>query len=108
MRRHDSQQQPRAATVGTYAPPENPHAGDPTIGWTLEFLSPHLDAHGRAIIACARLIARRHRIEIRGALGMARDVLCGETLEHCEALAVLLGGKWEGSLGDALNAARRV
>jgi hypothetical protein len=67
MRRHDSQQQPRAATVGTYAPPENPHAGDPTIEWILEFLSPHLDAHGRAIIACARPIATASRCVVRSA-----------------------------------------
>lgn len=108
MRRHDPQQQPRATTVGTYTPPENAHTGDPAIGWTIEFLSPHLDARGRAVVSYARLVVRRHRIDMRSALAMASDVLAGETIEHCEALAVLLTGEWDGSLGDALHAARRI
>lgn len=108
MRRHDPQQQPRSTMVGTYSSPESPHAGDPNIGWVIDFLSSHLDARGRAVVACARLVVRRHRVEMRSALGVARDVLAGESLEHCEALAVLLGGEWDGSLGDALHAARRI
>lgn len=108
MRRHDSQQNPRSTTVGTYSPPDNPHPGDPNVGWAIDFLSPHLDARGKAVVACAKLVVRRHRVEMRAALAVARDVLAGESLEHCEALAVLLNGEWEGSLGDALHAARRV
>lgn len=106
MRRHEPQPQ-RTTALTTYAPPETP-PGESSIGWTIDFLAPDLDPRGRAVISCARLITQRHRVDVRAALGVARDVLAAETVEHCEALSALLNGDWDGTLGDALNAARRV
>jgi hypothetical protein len=112
MRRHDPQQHQQAKPVadpGTYSSEKTGHhVGDAGLAWALDFLSPHLDPRGRAIVAYGRLVARRHRVDMRSAIALARDVLTGETAESCEALSVLLDGDWDGALGDAVNAARRI
>lgn len=106
MRRHDPQHQQPRTTIGTYSPPDT--VGDTSVEWTLSFFATNLDSHGRAVISCARFVSRRHRIDLKSSLSLARDVLGGETAESCEALAVLLDGGWDGALGDAVSAARRV
>jgi len=112
MRRHDPQQHQQIkppTDPGTYtATTAGQSGGETGVAWALDFLSPHLDPRGRAIVAYGRLVARRHRIDMRSAITLARDVLAGETPESCETLAVLLDGGWDGALGDAVNAARRV
>jgi len=110
MRRHDPQQhqQPKTGVgPGVYSVPDTV-VGDPGVDWALTFLAGNLDPRGRAIVSCARFVVRRHRIDLKAALALARDVLSGETEEHCEALAVLLDGGWDGALGDAVGAARRI
>lgn len=74
----------------------------------MTFLYEHLDGTGRAEVAYARIVSRRHRIDLRAALTIARDVLAGESNETCEALYVLLSDGWDSALGEALAAARRV
>jgi hypothetical protein len=107
MRRHDQNQARQTYETAARAD-VGPAPGDPGVGWTIAFLAEHLDARGRAVISYARIVCKRHRIDLRAALPLARDVLTGETADTCEALFVLLESEWEGTLGDALAAARRV
>jgi len=84
------------------------HGAEAGVLWVLNLLAGHLDGTGAGIVAYARALSRRHRIDIRSALAVAKDALDGESDATCEALAVLLTDEWDASIGEAVAAARRI
>jgi hypothetical protein len=74
----------------------------------LELLYDHLNGHGKAIVSYAKLLSRRHRVDMREALSVARDVLSSEDEATCETLVVLIADGWDATLGEVVAAARKV